>query len=231
MIIYYYEYDAGGTILNTRMTNGFPLGDQTVDDPANTLYTMSLDGTESSAMMTDVCHSQGDPVNHRILSNAMKRVETVFPSTLMGMGGLTVSTTIANFQEQGGLAVALDNNTDTSCVVSFAAPSQNLFPFLDAQLLGVQVGQFDTGQTGVPTVRLEVWELNGLTPVASSAEIPVTSGSQYVSFTWDATALTLIDGSTVEARVFGTRSGGGAAVMNSVNLGPFHWQWLRDTLV
>jgi hypothetical protein len=113
------------------------------------------------------------------------------------------------------------NNTDTSVRVSFPTPT-------GAPTSGSGLQEFralvrkTTGQSGVPTARIELWENGAL--VAAGSETNVTSESgQVVSFTWNASQLSGTDGSGVECLVYGTKTGGSPPTRAAVDVGAIEW--------
>ena len=169
---------------------------------------------------------------HKIISGEIKREEKILPDAIIAHAGFESTPTIVNFQGHEGAEPA-NNDTDTSIHVSMPTPAKALVEGAGYQTLEVIVGLYAVGQTGTPTVRLEVWENGAGSAIATSSEIDVTDFdfSQVVTLTWNAADLTTADGSAVEVKVFGTKSGGAAAVKQSVNIGKITWKALRDTVI
>lgn len=123
----------------------------------------------------------------------------------------------------GNWCVASGNNTDTEIHCSFDTPTDNPTIGADLQTFKVEVRQFDGGQSGTPDVRIELWENGSL--VRAGSAIPVTSASsQTVSFTFNANELGTADGSLVEIKVIGLRSGGGPTARNTIDTGGIQWE-------
>lgn len=115
---------------------------------------------------------------------------------------------------------ATGNNVDTEYGVNFPTPTDTLTSGADLQEFRVGVEEYDSGQSGTPTVRVELWENGAL--VRAGSETNVTSYA-VVSFTWNATELSNQDGSLVQCKVIGTKSGGSPSKRNTVNIGMIEW--------
>lgn len=98
---------------------------------------------------------------------------------------------------------ASGNNVDTSVLASFPTPTGNPTVGADLQEFRVLVRQFDEGQSGTPTARIELWENGGLIRAGSDENVP--QGGVVLSFTWNANELSNADGSLVECKVVGTK--------------------------
>jgi len=121
----------------------------------------------------------------------------------------------------GDWAVAIADTSDTEMILSFLTPAGSLRAGTDLQEFRVQVRQFNTGQTGIPEARIELWE-NGLL-VRAGVNEPVVGAGQVLSFTWDAAELGTADGSLVEIRFVGTKATGSITVRNTVDIGAVKW--------
>ena len=120
---------------------------------------------------------------------------------------------------------ANNNNTSTSIHTSFPSPTGDLTIGADLQEFRVLCRQFDTGQTGTPDIRLELWEFEASTwsLVRAGSDIPVTGTDQVVAFTFNANELTTISGANVGIKAFGIKASGGGGVRNSVDMGAAEW--------
>lgn len=116
---------------------------------------------------------------------------------------------------------ATNNNVNTDVRVTFPTPTGDPTVGADLQEFRAYVRQFDTGQTGNPDARIELWE-NG-TIVRAGSDTSVTGAGQVISFTWNANELGTADGSLVECKVVGTKSGGSPSARNSVEVGAIEW--------
>lgn len=116
---------------------------------------------------------------------------------------------------------ASGNNVDTDVRVSFAAPADPPTTGAGLQEFRARVRQFDEGQSGTPTARLELWENGALVRAGSDASVP--DGGLTLAFTWDAAELGTADGSLVECKVVGTKSGGSPSTRNTVEVGAVEW--------
>ena len=116
---------------------------------------------------------------------------------------------------------ASGNNVDTDVNVSFPSPTGDPKAGADLQEFRAYVRQFDTGQSGNPDARIELWENGSL--VRAGGETSITGSGQVIAFTWNATELGTADGSLVECKVVGTRSGGSPGARNTVEVGAIEW--------
>jgi len=124
--------------------------------------------------------------------------------------------------------VASGNNTHTDVRTSFPTPTGNPTVGADLQEFKAEVRQFDGGQSGTPDARIELWE-NGVL-VRAGIDVAVTSSvSQIITFTWNANELATADGSLVECKVVGTKSGGSPSARNTVDVGGIEWNVTFDT--
>jgi len=114
----------------------------------------------------------------------------------------------------------VDNDTDTRYQVGFDTPTGNPRVGADLQEFRVGVEEFDSGQTGTPTARITLFE-NG-TVVRAGSIVDVTTYA-VLSFLWNANELSTADGSGVECRVDGLKSGAGPSARNSVRIGHIEW--------
>lgn len=122
----------------------------------------------------------------------------------------------------GNWMIASGNNVNTSVRVAFNNPSGNPTTGAGLQEFKCHVRQFDEGQSGTPDIRLELYEGGNLR--ASSSDFPVGIGGLTFAWVWDATLLTLgPDGSFVECRMVGTKSGGSPTSRNTVDYGAVEW--------
>lgn len=116
------------------------------------------------------------------------------------------------------------NNVSGQIRVSFPTPTGNPTTGADLQDIKVEVRQQSAGQTGTPTVRIDVWENGGGAAIHTGAEQDITSeSSQVISETWDASSLTTADGSLVEVDIVVTKSGGSPGARESCDIGAVKW--------
>lgn len=119
-------------------------------------------------------------------------------------------------------AKATGNNVDGDIRVTFPTPTGTLTVGAGLQEFRAQVRQFDTGQTGTPTARIELWQNGSL--VRAGSNIDVTGSGQVIAFTWDADELTSDPtGIQVECKIVNVHAGGGPTVRNSVDIGAVEW--------
>lgn len=116
---------------------------------------------------------------------------------------------------------ASGNNVNTSVLASFPTPTGNPTVGANLQEFRVLVRQYDEGQGGTPEARIELWENGGLIGAGSDTNVP--QGGVVLSFTWNANELGTADGSLVECKVVGTKSGGSPSNRNTVEVGAIEW--------
>lgn len=111
-----------------------------------------------------------------------------------------------------------DNTTSPDCRLSFNTPSGTLTQGATDQAFNVKARKFETGQTGTPTIRIELWETGGGSSLAASSELNLTGSEQTFTLNWDADLLSNLDGSGCEIYVWITKAGGppGARASGSI---------------
>jgi len=153
------------------------------------------------------------------------------PDVLIGSSGVTgvVGDIQADPDVKSGSWTAADpiratgNNTNIEIHCSFPSPSGDLTVGAGLQEFRVLLRPFDSGQTGDPDWRIELWQGGTLVRAGSDTEILNDAGDTVVAFTWNANEITLIDGSDVEIKVFGTKSGGSPGKRNTIDIGAVEW--------
>jgi hypothetical protein len=224
-------HDTTGAIANTwlfDMPEEMMTSQTGVMESSHQLYVIDITDQGMTEFL-EIGKVKTDPMGHKIISGQIKRRDDLFPDAMTSESGFSPAATVANFQAGGTLATASSNDVATSCHVTMPTPEMNPTVGADLQSVDVNVGQFDTGQTGTPTVRIEVWENGGGSALATSSEINVTTADETANFTWNASVLGTADGSVLEIKVFGTQSGGAPSAKNSVNIGAIKWGALRGT--
>ncbi len=116
---------------------------------------------------------------------------------------------------------ATSNGVNVTARTTLASPTGAPTVGAGLQEFRVQVRQFDTGQSGNPTARIELWE-NGVL-VRAGSDVSVTGSGQVIAFTWNANELATADGSLVECNVVGTKAGGSPSKRNAVEVGAIEW--------
>lgn len=152
--------------------------------------------------------------------------ETLRPDGELSDVGLVANSELDHDEDPDVSSVTINatgNNVNTEWGGDFPTPSDNPTVGVDLQEFRVGVEEFDSGQTGTPTARIELWE-NG-TLVRASGE---TSVSTYavLNFLWNANELATADGSLVQCKLIGTKSGGAPGARNTVRIG--HMEWNAD---
>lgn len=113
------------------------------------------------------------------------------------------------------------NNVDTVCRVSFPTPTGN--PTVGADLQQFKIWVRKQPGTGIPTVRIELYE-NGVSKAVILADTSVTSSTgQLFSATWNANLLGTADGSLVECYIYGAAVRGAPATRCTVEFGAVEW--------
>jgi len=113
---------------------------------------------------------------------------------------------------------AVSNNADSVCRTSFPNPTGN--PTVGAGLQEFRALVRKYNGTGTPTARIELYENGSL--IRAGNENNVT-GNLVISFTWNANEIATADGSLVECRVYGTKTGGSLSVRATVEVGAIEW--------
>lgn len=157
-------------------------------------------------------------------TNVFALTERQPPDAVLSSTGLTGG--LADIDEDpdspdGNWMVATGNNVNTDVRTSFATPTGNPTVGVDLQEFKAYVRQYDENQTGTPDCRLELWE-NGVL-VRAGSDTPVPDGGLLISFTWNANELGTADGSLVECKIVGTKSGGAPGARNTVDMGAVEW--------
>ncbi len=150
--------------------------------------------------------------------------ETLIPDAILSSTGLLgVVTDIDDDPDSpdGLWLITTDNNVNTDVRVSFGTPAGTPTVGADLQEFRALVRQFDEAQTGQPNARIELWENGSLVRAGTDETVP--DGGVVVSFTWNASELGTADGSLVECKVVGTKSGGGPSARNTVEMGAVEW--------
>ena len=118
---------------------------------------------------------------------------------------------------------ATENNIDTVWGGDFPTPSENPTVGVDLQEFRVGVLEFDSGQTGTPTARIELWENGSLVRAGDNTAV---STYAVLSFKWNADELSLATGSLVQIKLIGNSTGGGPTKRNTVRIR--HMEWNAD---
>lgn len=119
---------------------------------------------------------------------------------------------------------ATSNNVSTAIHCSFPSPTDNLTVGADLQEFRVLLRPFDSGQTGDPDWRIELWQNGALVRAGSNTEILNDAGDTVVAFTWNANELTSDPGGDqVEIKVFGIKTGGPGGTRNTIDFGAVEW--------
>ncbi len=115
---------------------------------------------------------------------------------------------------------ATGNNVNTEYGVDLPTPSANPTVGTDLQVFRAGVIEFDSGQTGTPDARIELWENGALVRAGPNTAVSVYA---ILNFTWDASELATADGSLVQCKVIGTKTGGSPTARNTTRIGHIEW--------
>lgn len=149
--------------------------------------------------------------------------ETLRPTGELSDVGLVANTELDHDEDPDVSSVtinATDNNVSTEWGANFDTPTGNPTVGADLQEFRAGVEEFDSGQTGVPQARIELWENGTLVRAGSDTN---TEAYQVLSFTWNANELATADGSLVQCKVIGTKTGGSPGVRNTIRIGHIEW--------
>jgi len=149
--------------------------------------------------------------------------ETLRPDGELSDSGLVANSELDHDEDpdvSSAVVAATGNNVNTEWGGDFPTPTGN--PTVGAGLQEFRAGviEFDSGQTGTPQARIELWENGSLVRAGSDVNV---STFAVLSFTWDANELATADGSLVQCKVIGTKSGGSPGARNTVNIGHIEW--------
>lgn len=114
------------------------------------------------------------------------------------------------------------NNVNTEWGADFDTPTGNPTTGLDKQEFRAGVQRFQTGQSGTPNARIELWENGSL--VRAESNTPLSDGNHtIITMLWDASELATPDGSLVQMKVIGTKVGGAGGTRAAVSIGGMEW--------
>lgn len=149
--------------------------------------------------------------------------ETLRPDGQLSCGGLVTCDVLEHDEDPDVSSVTIDatgNGVNTEYGVGFPTPSGNPTVGADLQEFRAGVIELNSGQSGVPKARLELWE-NGVL-VRAGAEVNV-SVFQVLSFLWNAAELATANGSLVQCKVIGIKAGGSPSAKSSISIGHIEW--------
>ncbi len=149
--------------------------------------------------------------------------ETLRPNGQLSCSGLATCDFLEHDEDPDVSSVTIDatgNNVDTEYGVDFPTPSDNPTVGADLQEFRAGVIEFDSGQTGTPQARIELWENGSLVRAGTNTNV---STYAVLAFTWNANELATADGSLVQCKVIGTSTGGAPTVRNTVRIGHIEW--------
>jgi len=153
--------------------------------------------------------------------------ERMAPDAILAQAGFTPACTLPNIDEDpdvddGAWCTASSNNVNVAVRVSFPTPVAPPTNGVDLQNFRFLVRRTAGSGTVDPTARVELWENGAL--VRAGAENTVTSDTgQVFQFTWDSAELATNDGSLVECKIVGTKSGASPAKRSAVDIGAVEW--------
>ena len=149
--------------------------------------------------------------------------ETLRPDVQLSCAGLVTCDVLEHDEDPDVSSVTINatsNNIHTEYGVDFPTPSQNPTIGVDLQEFRAGVEEFDSGQSGTPQARIELWENGALVRAGTNVNVSVDA---VLAFTWNANELATADGSLVQVKVVGTKSGGSPSARNTVRIGHMEW--------
>lgn len=155
--------------------------------------------------------------------------ETLRPDGELSDSGLVTNSELDHDEDpdvSSATVNATGNNTNTNWGGDFPTPTGDPTVGTDLQEFRVGVLEFDSGQSGAPDARIELWE-NG-TLVRAGSNTPVSTYA-VLSFKWNANELATADGSLVQCVLVGTKSGGSPTARNTVRIGHMEWNATVDS--
>ena len=139
-----------------------------------------------------------------------------------GVQGTDVANITSLELDDTDYVLANNNNTSIDVRVGFDTPTGPLTAAA-TQTITVVARQFNEGQTGTPSIVLEVWEVGGGAAIASTASADVLVGDNTYAITFTDTDTVDDTGAGLELRIIGTKSGGSPGSRNAVNLDFVKW--------
>ena len=115
---------------------------------------------------------------------------------------------------------ATDNNVNTEWGANFDAPTGPLTIGAGLQEFRAGVEEFDSGQSGTPQARIELWESGALVRTGNYVDVRVFT---VLSFTWDADELLIGGGAPIQMKVRGSKTGGKPSKRNTIRTGGLEW--------
>ena len=149
--------------------------------------------------------------------------ETLRPNGELSDSGLVANSETDHDEDPDSVSVtiaATGNNTNTEWGGDFPTPTGNPTVGADLQEFRAGVEEFDSGQTGIPQARIELWENGTLVRAGTNTNVEAYA---VLSFTWNASEIATADGSLVQCKVIGTKTGGAPGARNTVNIGHIEW--------
>lgn len=149
--------------------------------------------------------------------------ETLQPSGQLSCVALVTCDVLEHDDDPDVSSATIDatgNNANTEYGVDFPTPSGD--PTVGANLQEFRAGvlEFDSGQTGTPTARIELWENGALVRAGNNTNVSIYA---VLAFTWNANELVTADGSLVQCKVIGVKSGGAPTARNTIRIGHIEW--------
>ncbi len=160
-----------------------------------------------------------------LLAQAMpgSATETQRPNGELSDSGLVANSELDHDEDPDSVSVTINataNNVNTEWGGDFPTPTGNPRAGAGLQEFRVGVEEFDSGQTGIPTARIELWENGSLVRAGSNTNVEAYA---VLSFAWNANELATADGSLVQCKLIGTAIGGNPSIRNSVRIGHMEW--------
>lgn len=123
-----------------------------------------------------------------------------------------------------GWCAADNNNTNWSMTLTMPTPSSALDTSADAQEIKLYVKNFDEGQSGDPTIRVDIYDGTGCADIhESGAETTLTDAGFPATYTELWTAAGISAAADICVQIVCTKSGGSPGARNSCDLDAIEW--------
>lgn len=125
----------------------------------------------------------------------------------------------------GDWCVADNNNTNWAFTVTMENPTGALDNGTDVQQIAIYVRSFDEGQSGNPTIRVDIYDGTGCADLhETGSETTLTDAGFPAIATEDWTSAGLSSGNDVCVAVVCTKSGGSPGARNSCDIDAVEWR-------
>lgn len=152
--------------------------------------------------------------------------ETLRPDAQLSCNNLVTCDVLEHDDDPDSVSTTIDatgNNVNTEYGINFPTPTGDPNVGADLQEFRAGVIEFDSGQAGTPKAKIELWENGSLVRAGTDTNVSVYA---VLAFTWNANELATADGSLVQMKVIGSKSGGSPSSRNTIRIG--HMEWNAD---